>query len=100
VNAILVNPVEGTLSSPVAVSGAGDVTPVDLKNPLHSNVCVSADFGGGGPNAFVSVLNVAITENALDGRTYVATQAFLDNIANQQQQQQIKKAQDTAAPKL
>ena len=48
----------------------------------------------------VTILDIKVSENSEDTRAIIATQRFLDNIAAGQQRQQIKNAQQQAAPKL
>jgi hypothetical protein len=45
-------------------------------------------------------MQVTISENSEDTRDVIAGQQYLDNVANGQSQQQMKNAQQQAAPKL
>lgn len=78
-----------------------DITQADLQqNPCLSGVHVSADTGNPTPNGLVISLTVTMGENSYASRTYMHEQAYIQNAANQQQQQAIQKAQERAAPKF
>jgi hypothetical protein len=90
----------GSLSNPALIRGPiGELTQSDLKNPCGSGVHVKADVFAQA-DGLVYSLGVTMSENSYAMRAFVHELAFTQNIANQEQQQKIKKAQDTAAPTL
>ena len=90
----------GSLSNPALIRGPiGELTQSDLKNPCGSGVHVKADVFAQA-DGLVYSLGVTMSENSYGMRAFVHELAFTQNIANQEQQQKIKKAQDTAAPTL
>jgi hypothetical protein len=93
---------EGGDANHASIAFAGvDVAPADLQqNPCLSGVHVSADTGTPMANGLVISLTVTMGENSYATRTYMHEQAFIQNAANQQQQQAIQKAQERAAPKF
>jgi hypothetical protein len=91
---------EASLSNPILIRGPiGLLTDSDLKNPCQSGVHVKADVFAQA-DGLVTSLGVTMSENGYAMRAFVHELAFTQNIANQEQQQKIKKAQDTAAPTL
>jgi len=90
----------GSPSNPALIRGPiGILTDSDLKNPCQSGVHVKADVLAQA-DGLVYALNVTMSENSYAMRAFVHELAFTQNMANQEQQQKIKKAQDTAAPTL
>jgi hypothetical protein len=90
----------GSLSNPALIRGPiGELTQSDLKNPCQSGVHVKADVLAQA-DGLVYALNVTMSENSYAMRAFVHELAFTQNMANQEQQQKIKKAQETAAPTL
>ena len=90
----------GSLSNPALIRGPiGELTQSDLKNPCGSGVHVKADVFAQA-DGLVYSLGVTMSENSYGMRAFVHELAFTQNLANQEQQQKIKKAQDTAAPTL
>jgi hypothetical protein len=90
----------GSLSNPTLIRGPiGELTQSDLKNPCGSGVHVKADVFAQA-DGLVYSLGVTMSENSYAMRAFVHELDFTQNIANQEQQQKIKKAQDTAAPTL
>jgi hypothetical protein len=91
----------GGLNNPSIVSLGTDVAQDDLqKNPCYSGVHVSANTGIPMPDGLVISLDVTMGENSYATRTFIDEQAYIKNAANQAQQEQFKKAQERAAPKL
>jgi hypothetical protein len=90
----------GSPSNPALIRGPiGTLTDSDLKNPCGSGVHVKADVSAQA-DGLVYSLGVTMSENSYAMRAFVHELAFTQNMANQEQQQKIKKAQDTAAPTL
>jgi hypothetical protein len=90
----------GSLSSPTLIRGPiGVLTQSDLKSPCGSGVHVKADVFAQA-DGLVYSLGLTMSENSYAMRAFVHELDFTQNIANQEQQQKIKKAQDTAAPTL
>jgi|HubBroStandDraft_4_1064222.scaffolds.fasta_scaffold83165_2 hypothetical protein len=90
----------GSPSNPALIRGPiGILTDSDLKNPCGSGVHVKADVSAQA-DGLVYALGVTMSENSYAMRAFVHELAFTQNMANQEQQQKIKKAQDTAAPTL
>jgi len=48
----------------------------------------------------VHILDIHMSENALDTRDIIAAQKYLDDVAAAKKQQDLKKAQQQAAPSL
>jgi hypothetical protein len=91
---------EASPSNPNRINGPiGMLTESDLKNPCQSGVHVKADVLAQA-DGLVYALNVTMSENSYAMRAFVHELAYTQNIVNQEQQQKIKKAQDTAAPTL
>jgi len=91
----------GDLNHPSIAFPGVDVAQADLQqNPCLFGVHVSADTGTPMPNGLVISLTVTMGENSYASRTYMHEQAYIQNAANQQQQQAIQKAQERSAPKF
>jgi hypothetical protein len=89
-----------SMSNPNLIRGvSGILTDSDLKSPCASGVHVKADVLAQA-DGLVYALNVTMSENSYAMRAFVHELAYTQNVANQEQQQKIKKAQDTAAPTL
>jgi hypothetical protein len=89
-----------SMSNPNLIRGvSGILTDSDLKTPCASGVHVKADVLAQA-DGLVYALNVTMSENSYAMRAFVHELAYTQNVANQEQQQKIKKAQDTAAPTL
>jgi hypothetical protein len=89
-----------SMSNPNLIRGvSGTLTDSDLKTPCASGVHVKADVLAQA-DGLVYALNVTMSENSYAMRAFVHELAYTQNVANQEQQQKIKKAQDTAAPTL
>ena len=89
-----------SLSSPNVIRGlSGTLTDSDLKSPCASGVHVKADVLAQA-DGLVTSLGVTMSENSYATRAFVHELAYTQNIVNQEQQQKIKKAQETAAPTL
>lgn len=87
-------------SNPNLIRGvSGILTDSDLKTPCVSGVHVKADVLAQA-DGLVYALNVTMSENSYAMRAFVHELAYTQNVANQEQQQKIKKAQETAAPTL
>ena len=72
-----------------------------MRDPCRSNVHVRAQLSPTGPgNSLVHIVDVQMSENALDTRDVIAAQQYLDDVAARQKQQELKNAQQQAAPKL
>jgi hypothetical protein len=72
-----------------------------MRDPCRSNVHVRAHLSPTGPgNSLVHIIDIQMTENALDTRDVIAAQQYLDGVASGQKQQQLKNAQQQSAPKL
>jgi hypothetical protein len=90
----------GSLSNPTLIRGPiGELTQSDLKNPCGSGVHVKADVLAQA-DGLVYSLGVTMSENSYAMRAFVHELTYTQNVGNQEQQQKIKKAQDTAAPTL
>jgi hypothetical protein len=90
----------GSLSNPNIIRGpSGTLTDSDVKNPCASGVHVKADVFAQA-DGLVYSLGVTMSENSYAMRAFVHELTYTQNMANQEQQQKIKKAQDTAAPTL
>jgi hypothetical protein len=89
-----------SMSNPNLIRGvSGILTDSDLKTPCASGVHVKADVLAQA-DGLVYALNVTMSENSYAMRAFVHELAYTQNVANQEQQQKIKKAQDTSAPTL
>jgi len=89
-----------SMSNPNLIRGvSGILTDSDLKTPCASGVHVKADVLAQA-DGLVYALNVTMSENSYAMRAFVHELAYTQNVANQEQQQKIKNAQDTAAPTL
>jgi len=101
-------PVGGDPAHPNSVGFAlatGPVTPsaiaAMMRDPCRSHVHVSAQVSPSSPTLpLVHIIDIHMSENALDTRDVIAAQQYLDGVAAGQKQQQLKKAQQQAAPKL
>jgi hypothetical protein len=72
-----------------------------MRDPCRSNVHVRAQVSPTGPgNSLVHIVDIQMSENALDTRDVIAAQQYLDGAAARQKQQELKNAQQQAAPKL
>jgi hypothetical protein len=72
-----------------------------MRHPCRSNVYVRVQLGPTGPgNSLVHIIDIQMSENALDTRDVIAAQQYLDGVAAGQKQQELKHAQQQAAPKL
>jgi hypothetical protein len=89
-----------SMSNPNLIRGvSGILTDSDLKTPCASGVHDKADVLAQA-DGLVYALNVTMSENSYAMRAFVHELAYTQNVANQEQQQKIKKAQDTSAPTL
>jgi hypothetical protein len=90
-----------SVSNAAPINGAlSQLTQADVqKNPCMSGVHVKADIFASG-DGLVTTVGVTMSENSFATQAYLHQQAFMQNIVNQEQQQTIKKAQETSAPKL
>jgi len=70
-----------------------------MRDPCRSNVYLRVQLSPTGP-ALVHILDMYMSENALDTRDMIAAQQYLDGVAAGQKQQQLKKAQQQGAPTL
>jgi len=72
-----------------------------MRHPCRSNVYVRVQLSPTGPgNSLVHIIDIQMSENALDTRDVIAAQRYLDGVATGQKQQELKNAQQQAAPKL
>jgi hypothetical protein len=72
-----------------------------MRDPCRSNVNVRARLSPTGPgNSLVHIVDIQMSENALDTRDVIAAQQYLDGVAAGQKQQDLKNAQKQDAPKL
>ena len=72
-----------------------------IRNPCRSNVYVRVQLSPTGPgNSLVHIIDIQMSENALDTRDVIAAQQYLDGVANGQKQQELKHAQQQGVPKL
>jgi hypothetical protein len=83
----------------------GPVTPSSvaalMRDPCRSHVHVSAQVSPSSPTLpLVHILDIHMSENALDTRDIIAAQKYLDGVATAKKQQDLKKAQQQAAPSL
>ena len=69
-----------------------------MRNPCRVGVYVLAEIGGAGQT--VQYLDIKISDNSEVTRDAIAEQQYLDMVAAGQQQDQLKKAQQQAAPKF
>ena len=70
-----------------------------MVDPCRSHVYINATLNGGGDRG-VQNITIHISDSDLDTRAAVATQTYLDNAAAAQQQQELNKEKQQAAPKL
>jgi hypothetical protein len=72
-----------------------------MRHPCRSNVYVHVQLSPTGPgNSLVHIIDIQMSENALDTRDVIAAQQYLDGVATGQKQQELKHAQQQGAPKL
>ncbi len=72
-----------------------------MRDPCRSNVHVRAQVSPTGPgNSLVHIVDIQMSENALDTRDVIAAQQYLDGAAAAKKQQELKNAQKQAAPTL
>jgi len=72
-----------------------------MRHPCRSNVYVRVQLSPTGPgNSLVHIIDIQMSENALDTRDVIAAQQYLVGVAPGQKQRELKNAQQQAAPKL
>jgi hypothetical protein len=72
-----------------------------MRDPCRSNVHVRVQVSPSSPTLpLVHILDLQMSDNALDTRDIIAAQQYLDGVAVAKKQLELKKAQQQAAPKL
>jgi hypothetical protein len=105
---VLGPPPGGEPAHPNAVGSALPTSPITpsaiaamMRDPCRAHVYVSARISPSSPTLpLVHILDIHMSENALDTRDMIAAQQYLDGAAAGKKQQELKKAQQQAAPKL
>ena len=70
-----------------------------MRDPCRSNVYLRVQLSPTGPG-LVHILDMHMSDNAMDTRDVIAAQQYLDGMASGQKQQQLKNAQQQSAPTL